>query len=214
MTRPQHLKRSRVSPAVVVAGIVVALIGLSLMLAGATSTPAPANAGGYVVPTPTATSVVATPLPTAVRIPRLGVESTLIQTGIAPDGTAEVPPGGAGAPASWMTVSPRPGEQGPAVLLGHVDGGGSPGVFAKVGELRPGDEVLVDREQAPSVRFEVYRVQQAPKTAFPTDLAYGDTAGAELRLITCGGAFDRDAGHYQDNVLVLARLATGGAVTS
>jgi hypothetical protein len=33
-----------------------------------------------------------------------------------------------------------------------------------------------------------------------------DTADPELRLITCGGAFDSRSGHYQDNVVAYARL--------
>jgi hypothetical protein len=200
-------------PLLAIGGALLALVVLGLVLAGiAASPPPPGGSGGYVVPTTPATAsapaIVPTPLPVAVRIPRLGVASDLIETGIAPDGTAEVPPVDRPLVASWMTVSPRPGDTGPAVLLGHVDGGGQAGVFQRLGELRPGDEILVDRDQAPAARFEVYRVQAMPKDAFDAELVYGDTPGAELRAITCSGAFDRSSGHYLDNTIVFARLAT------
>lgn len=200
-------------PLLAIGGGLLVLCVLALVFyAVATTGPAPAGAGtpGPILPTTSvaAPTVVPTPRPIAVRIPSLGVQSELIETGINPDGTAEVPPAGPDAPASWMDVSPRPGEQGPAVLLGHVDGGGQAGVFNRIGELHGGDEILVDRDGAPPARFEVYQVQSVPKAAFPTGDVYRDTPGAELVLITCGGSFDRSTGHYRDNVVVRARLAT------
>ena len=49
----------------------------------------------------------------------------------------------------------------------------------------------------------------AAKTAFPTGLVYAPTPGAELRLVTCGGAFDHTARSYLDNVIVAALPADG-----
>jgi hypothetical protein len=91
------------------------------------------------------------------------------------------------------------------VLTGHVDGGGVPAAFARLDEVRSGDPVLVDRGDGTTLGFVVTRVERHPKTAFPTAAVYGPTTGAELRLITCGGAFDRVAGSYLDNVVVWAR---------
>ncbi len=54
--------------------------------------------------------------------------------------------------------------------------------------------------------FVVIRVERVPKAEFPTAAVYGDTAGPELRLITCGGVFDRAARSYRDNVIVYAVL--------
>jgi hypothetical protein len=42
------------------------------------------------------------------------------------------------------------------------------------------------------------------KAAFPSKLVYGAVNDAELRLITCGGAFDFATGHYVDNIIVFA----------
>ena len=109
-----------------------------------------------------------------------------------------------GARAGWYAQGTAPGASGPAVLTGHVDGGGAPAVFARLDELRPGDTVLVDRADGTTLRFAVTRASRHPKTAFPTEAVYAATTGPELRLITCGGAFDRAAGSYLDNVVVWA----------
>ena len=43
-----------------------------------------------------------------------------------------------------------------------------------------------------------------PKAQFPTAAVYAPTPRPELRLITCGGRFDRAARNYVDNVVVEA----------
>jgi Sortase domain len=106
--------------------------------------------------------------------------------------------------AGWFAGGPAPGDQGPAVIVGHVDSYRGPGVFFRVRDLRPGEEVVVTRADGTAVRFVVDAVEQYAKDAFPADRVYGDTPGAELRLITCGGAFDRAARSYRDNVVVFA----------
>lgn len=107
----------------------------------------------------------------------------------------------------------QPGEPGPAVIAGHVDGivngeKGHPGIFARLGELGVGDEILVELDNGVTLRFVVDRTGAFPKDAFPTDEVYGETELPTLRLITCGGDFDRGRGHYRDNVVVWATLAT------
>lgn len=140
--------------------------------------------------------------PVRVRIPVIGVTSGLERLGRAADRSVEVPqdPQSAG----WYAEGPRPGEVGPAVLLGHVDSRLGPAVFFRLRELVPGDEVLVDRADGTTARFVVSRLQQVPKDTFPTELVYYPTTQAELRLVTCGGTFDRRTGHYRDNVIVFA----------
>ena len=97
----------------------------------------------------------------------------------------EVPPDATGT--GWYVHSPVPGDLGPAVLAAHVVYGGLPGVFTRLGDLRPGAAVTVRRADGADVTFVVDRVERYPKTAFPSAAVYGDTPGPELRLITCGG---------------------------
>ncbi len=124
--------------------------------------------------------------------------------GLRRDGTLEVPP--QGFPAGWYTGAPTPGELGPAIIAGHVDWGGHPGVFHELRDLAPGDEVAVDRRDGSTAVFRVTRVEQFPKDAFPTAAVYGDIDHAGLRLITCGGSFDRRARSYDDNIVAFAEL--------
>ncbi|MGY1855586.1 class F sortase [Modestobacter sp. SYSU DS0290] len=142
--------------------------------------------------------------PVRVRIPAIGVDSELIDLGLQDDGTMEVP--AAGFPAGWFTGAPTPGERGPAVLAGHVDWGGAPGVFADLRDVVPGDEISVLRTDGSTAVFRVREVGQYDKDSFPTAAVYGDLDHAGLRVITCGGTFDQRAGSYRDNTVVFADL--------
>ncbi|MBW3658031.1 MAG: class F sortase [Actinobacteria bacterium] len=148
--------------------------------------------------------------PTRVRIPSIAVDSALVGLGLQDDGRMEVPRGA--FPAGWYTGAPTPGQLGPAILAGHVDYGGAAGVFARLHELRPGDAVEVTRADGVPAVFRVTRVEQHAKDAFPTAAVYGDIDHAGLRLITCGGAFDRRARSYEDNLVVFAALDPGASV--
>ena len=144
--------------------------------------------------------------PVRVRLPSIGVDAPVTPLGRLPDGTVDVP-------REWQTVGwfaegPRPGDAGPAVLLGHVDSVQGPAVFYRLRELRPGDVVQVSTADGQVAPFSVTRVAQYPKDAFPTDEVYLPTLQREVRLVTCGGIFDRGTGHYRDNVIVFAEAST------
>lgn len=145
--------------------------------------------------------------PTDVRIPKINAQSSLISTAINPDGSLEVPKAEKPMQAAWYRMSPVPGDKGPAIILGHVDGNKQPGIFYKLHELAPGDEVFVKRSDGKEVKFVVTTKEQKPKNEFPTEAVYGDSPDPVLRLITCGGAFDKAAHSYQDNVIISAKLA-------
>jgi sortase (surface protein transpeptidase) len=128
--------------------------------------------------------------------------------GLLADGSLQVPPNG--FPAGWYTGGPTPGELGPAVIAGHIDGNG-PGVFFDLHALKPGALVTVARADGTTPTFRVRRVAQYPKDQFPTDAVYGNLNHPGLRLITCGGSFNSQTGHYRDNTVVFADLiATTG----
>jgi sortase (surface protein transpeptidase) len=88
------------------------------------------------------------------------------------------------------------------VIGGHVDSRKGPGVFFALRSLEPGDAVRVTRSDGRVVRFSVTSVREVSKAQFPTEAVYAPTARPELRLITCGGRFDRAARNYVDNVVV------------
>jgi sortase (surface protein transpeptidase) len=145
--------------------------------------------------------------PVHLDIPRIGVHTALIPLGLDPDGTVAVPPLESDAPAGWYRHLASPGEIGSAVILGHVDSARyGPAVFFRLGALRPGDTASVRRDDGSIAVFEVVAVVEQPKTAFPAAAVYGPVDYPALRLITCGGDFDRARGGYRSNTIVYAVL--------
>jgi hypothetical protein len=144
--------------------------------------------------------------PVAIDIPSIGVHSSLLSLGLNSDGSVQVPSGDSYNEAGWYRYSPTAGSVGPAVILGHVSGAGGASVFFRLGDLRPGDKVMVTRRDGSVAEFEITRVRHFSKDHFPTELVYGNTDNAALRLITCGGSFNYSTGHYVDNVIAFASL--------
>lgn len=144
------------------------------------------------------------PPPVSISLPAIGVESELEDLRLAANGTLMVPRDA--ARAGWWSQGVRPGDSGPAVIVGHVDSYIGPGVFLLLHRLQPGDEAVVRRNDGTSVTFVVEAVHQFDKEEFPTDIVYGPTAEPTLRMITCGGSFDKRNRSYVDNVVVFASL--------
>jgi sortase (surface protein transpeptidase) len=156
--------------------------------------------------TGSATARLAQLRPIGLDVPSIGVHVTgLVDLGLTRAGTLEVPKDA--ETAGWFDLSPAPGEPGPAVIAAHVNYAKVTGVFARLHEMAVGDTATVTRADGSTVRFTVYRVARFPKNAFPTKDVYGNTQGPELRLVTCGGDFDRAKHSYRDNIVVFARLA-------
>ena len=82
-------------------------------------------------------------VPVRLRISRLGIDTTLMTLGLNPDQTVQVPPGEKDAPAGWYHNLAAPGQNGPAVILGHVDATGGPAVFYPLGTSQAGDRIEV-----------------------------------------------------------------------
>jgi sortase (surface protein transpeptidase) len=141
-------------------------------------------------------------VPIRLRIPALGTDTMLERVGQAADATIAAP--SRWQVAGWYDKGPRPGQLGPAVIVGHVDSRSGPAVFYRLAELRAGAAVYVDRADGSTVRFRVTGQRQVAKDRFPADLVYSPTLQAELHLMTCGGSFDATTGHYRDNVIVSA----------
>ena len=202
-------------PAAIVfaAGLVVIVAGTAGLLLTRHSTPAlrPVAAGVAALPAPTgpiAAPPQAQPAPVAspvsLTIPLIGVQTQLMTLGLAAGGALQVPPLSSASVAGWYTGSPRPGAVGSAIIVGHIDSMNGPGVFFRLSELRRGDNVYVKRADGSTAEFRVASVQRYLKDHFPTATVYGPTPDAELRLITCGGAFDSATGHYLSNIVVYA----------
>jgi Sortase domain len=139
--------------------------------------------------------------PVSIAIPAVGVDARVVPVGLRADRAMEVP---AVDLVGWYELGPRPGEAGPAVVVGHVDSRSGPAVFSRLGELRRGDRIVVGQQGGAARSFRVERVERHPKTALPVRRIWDHTRHPVLRLITCGGSFDRSTGHYRDNIVVYA----------
>ncbi|NDL59164.1 class F sortase [Phytoactinopolyspora mesophila] len=142
--------------------------------------------------------------PIAVQVPAANIDTSLIPVGLQDDGAMELPDPGLGA---WYELGPRPGEPGAAVLVGHVDSVAGPDVFFGLNTLTAGDVVHVDDEDGARHTFTVTEVELVDKEALPYERIWMDTSEPVLRLITCGGPYNRAAGGYQENVVVYAEAS-------
>jgi sortase (surface protein transpeptidase) len=144
--------------------------------------------------------------PVLLSIPAIGLSVPLSQLGLNADGTVQVPtdfqmPG-------WFEPGPAPGQLGSAVILGHVDSYQGPAVFFQLRTLLTGDAVDVTLADGTVAHFAVYTVVQYQKTGFPTGQVYGAHGYSALQLVTCGGVFDSQTGHYLSNIVVYTALVS------
>ncbi|MFD6879293.1 MULTISPECIES: class F sortase [unclassified Streptomyces] len=140
-----------------------------------------------------------------VRIPSISVDAPVMTVGLDAQGWIDAPPPQDRNLAGWYLNGISPGQQGSAVIVGHVDNAQGPAVFYGLGSTKPGSRIEVERYDGRTAVFEVYGVEVFSKDSFPGARVYGDTGHPELRVITCGGGYSKDKG-YDGNVVVFARM--------
>jgi hypothetical protein len=211
--------RRRLALTALGAGLLAVTVGIAglatAVLSPAQAAPLPAKPAPVAAPTgrtalpASLATAPQTATPVWLSVPALGIAKTsLVNLGLQRNGTLQVP--SSTAAAGWYTGSPRPGSVGAAVIAGHVDSRSGPGIFFWLRTLRPGDRVYVGRADGTMAVFTVTEVRKFAKDKFPTTAVYGPEPDAELRLITCGGVFDRSLGSYLSNVVVFARMTAPG----
>lgn len=203
--------RRRLLASAAVALLVAAVAMLSLGFSAQHHAPQPPASAALPAasPAPVATPTAPakpTVTPTAISIPAIGVHHPLMQVGLNSDGTLQVPPLTEPGIPGWYRNSPTPGQVGPAIIVGHIDGTtGAEGVFYNLGALRPSDTIQVTRSDNTVAVFRIDGVNKYSKAAFPTLTVYGNTTNPQLRLITCAGPFQNQ--HYLDDIVVYATLS-------
>jgi sortase (surface protein transpeptidase) len=136
------------------------------------------------------------------------VRAPVVARGLDRRGALDPPPFDRPGVVGWYAAGVTPGESGTALLVGHVDTESRPAVFYKISALRPGERIRVVRDDARVAEFTVDDVRVLTRDRFDARQAYGprERGRAELRLITCGGSFDRASRSYTANVVVSAYL--------
>ena len=144
------------------------------------------------------------PIPVRIAIPSIGVNAHVTPLGLNRDHTIQVPRNL--ADAGWFRPGPEPGEQGAAVVVGHLEGTSGPGVFFRLRQLRVGQVITIRLKGGSIVRFVARSMVRVHKSSFPTTRVYARTSRPTLRLVTCAGALNRTTGRHPDNYIVFATL--------
>ncbi|MFJ1545310.1 class F sortase [Streptomyces sp. NPDC088246] len=173
---------------------------------------APEVLGSHAAPRPVTPSAPAVgpamsrSVPTRLQIPSLAVKAPFTALSIGADGRLNPPPPNDSNLVGWFKGGVTPGERGAAIVAGHVDTTTGPAVFLQLQFLKPGSTVDITRADGSVATFKVDSVETFNKAKFPDKRVYSDTPSAQLRLITCGGPYNRKAKHYEDNVVAFAHL--------
>ncbi|MFF8955824.1 class F sortase [Streptomyces sp. NPDC014894] len=160
------------------------------------------------VPLPPAHRPLKPARPHRVEIPSIGVAASVVPRGLDAAGAIDPPPYAEPRTVGWYGGGTQPGAPGASLLVGHVDTETKPAVFYGLSAARPGEKVRVTRADGSVAEFTIDDVQVFGRERFDARKAYGPRRDgrAELRLITCGGRFDRATGGYTANVVVSAYL--------
>lgn len=145
--------------------------------------------------------------PVRIEIAELGLSAEVTKVGLDSDGAIDVPDLARPELTGWFELGPSPGEVGPAAIVGHVDSQtNGAAVFFPLGGLEAGANIDVTRADGSTARFSVDLVESYEKQEFPYGTVFADTGYPALRLITCGGGFDKLTRSYTHNIVVYATL--------
>lgn len=202
-------RRRRPNPLAVAGVVVVVGAGVTMIAVGwkGGGPPQPPKTASVTAPEPVVrTRPMSRAVPVRITIPRIHVNAPVEPLGQNADGTVEVPTLTRPNLAGWYKYGPTPGQKGAAVVLGHVDAHDHQAVFFRLGSLHRGDHIHVERTGGSVATFLVDSVVPVAKDKFPTQSVYGKTSYAALRVITCGGRYDKKTMHYLSNIIVYAHL--------
>ncbi|MEU1421798.1 class F sortase [Kitasatospora sp. NPDC086009] len=172
----------------------------------ATASASPGGAASPAAAAKPAAPVLKRSKPTRLRIPQIAVDAPFTELTLNPTGELNAPPPEDKNLVGWYRDGVSPGERGAAVVAGHVDTAKGAAVFLLLSLVVPGNKVEVQRADGTVAVFVVDSVETFAKNAFPDQKVYGKTTDSQLRLITCGGVYDKKRKDYLDNVVVFAHL--------
>lgn len=142
--------------------------------------------------------------PESLKIPAIGVDTSVQHLGTTETGEMAVPDNI--DEVSWFSPGYQPGQNGRAVIAGHVDGVDGPAVFWDLSELQPGDEITVEGEGRQLI-YKVHTMESVPLDQADIPKIFGYSSSPELVLITCSGTYDFDRGTREERLVVYASYA-------
>lgn len=144
-------------------------------------------------------------IPLKVSIPSINVSADIEKVGLLDNGQMGVPE--KFEQVGWYKEGILPGEQGNAVLAGHVDSKTGPAIFYHLHKLEVGDEVHVMNEDGEKLTFIVYDKKSFDTESAPVEKIFGFSYRSNLNLITCTGDFNREKGTHEERLVVYTELA-------
>jgi len=143
------------------------------------------------------------PAPVRLSVPAHGVDSAVDPVGVEPDGQMTIP--AEVDRVGWYRFGPAPGDDGSAVIAGHVDDREQGlGAMAPLRAASVGDEVLVTDAAGTTTSWRVISREVIQKAVLPLDRLFAREGPPRLTMITCGGPFLPEYRSYRDNVVVVA----------
>jgi len=188
------------------AGLIFAVMLAAGMALAATGTVQLLNnnlpvASNIILPEPVMAAVASgVPDPSILAIPSLNLTAPFEPLGLNSNHTIEVPKNNMGV--GWFIYGAKPGEAGAAVIVGHLDSVSGPAIFENLGKIKPGNNIVITRADGSVVTYRVDSISKFSQDNFPTEVVYGPVSYAAVRIITCSGIWDKQAGHYSQNLVV------------
>ena len=142
--------------------------------------------------------------PLRVTMRSTGITAPVRVVGVARDGQMQLPPNP--RVLGWYRFGAAPGSDagGSVVLAGHLDSKRfGLGPLARLRLMQPGDPVEVTLSDGGKRTYRVTTLERFDRQALP-DALFARGGPERLRVITCGGAFDAEAGGYEQNLVVTA----------
>jgi LPXTG-site transpeptidase (sortase) family protein len=147
-------------------------------------------------------------LPVTLKIPSIGVNSSIEDALITPDGRMDVPAGTVNV--AWFSLGPHPGQVGSAVIGGHFGiENGAPFVFYKLDQVKVGDKVYIVDDKGDTLAFQVRRIQSFDRNADATTVFTSQDGKAHLNLITCEGTWNAVNGNYPQRLVLFTDAIPG-----
>jgi len=142
--------------------------------------------------------------PVRLCIPSVHLSTSIIPIHLSEDGHLQVPK--SSEVAGLYVDGILPGENGNAIVAGHVDNYTGPAIFYPLKHLKPGSFVLLFDQNNQYLKYEVLEVQSYYTQEAPLDKIFGDTPEKQLNLITCTGKYDRKKKEHEKRLIVYTRL--------
>lgn len=144
--------------------------------------------------------------PQRVRIPSMEVDTYIEIVGLDSQGRMDVPKNADNV--AWYQLGAKPGEDGNAVIAGHLDKvSGAPAVFYNLSSMKPGENIIIEYENGEEYAFKVTNIESYEYDQVPLDYVFGNSSKKRLNLITCEGSFDNSAKNYSHRIVVFSEIA-------